>query len=265
MEKPTEVDYKEIQGKKYAIADVYIDLEACGGPYQALNGTRSVGMHVRSRTTGVTIFEAEWCVSALAGIDCPVQVQEFWFKPANKDEWDAICAKEKPRLEVLNEIRTVVQDAVKNGWFIHVLARPATYDFRELTALFQTAGIEILSRRPDFANKEMSPQQILSQICAPFDLREPVPAYFNPRNMMASPFGFGGATQVTDMGQQINGAALMVGNHNGVDFRKLLIKVLGRELTHNGLQDARDQADVWCHFKKLVETGTPEQIREFLQ
>lgn len=82
---------------------------------------------------------------------------------------------------------------------------------------------------------------------------------------MASPFGFGGATQVTDMGQQINGAALMVGILEGVDFRKLLQKVLGRALTHNGLQDARDQAAVWWHFKQLAALGSLNEMKEFLQ
>lgn len=265
MQTPTELDRVEINGKRYAIADIYIDLEACGGPFQSVNGTRSVGMHVRSRATNATIFEGEWCISSLAGIDCPEQIKEFWSKPANAAEWEAICAKSKPRLEVLKEIRELIQNATNDGWTIHVLARPATYDFRELTALFQTAGIEILSHRQDFLNGEMSPQSILQQICASFDLREPRPSYFTPRNMMASPFGFGGATQVTDMGQQINGAALMVGILEGVDFRKLLQKVLGRELTHNGLQDARDQAAVWWHFKQLVKRGDLNEMRAFLQ
>jgi len=265
MDIPTENDFILIQDKKYAVADVYIDLEACGGPYQSVNGTRSIGMHVRSRATGLTIFEKEWYPSALADIDCKLQTITYWNQPQNRAEWGLICSKTQPRLHVIEEIRDVMATARKAGWTIHLLARPAPYDFRELTAVFQTAGIEILSQREDFNAGSMAPADILAQICAPFDLRKDMPTHFDARNMMASPFGFGGATQVTDIGQQINGAALVLGINNAVDFRKLLQKVLGRELTHNGLQDARDQADVWIHFQKLIKADDHAALREFLQ
>jgi len=265
MDVPTEHDFLIICGKEYAVADAYIDLEACGGPYQGVNGTRSIGMHVRSRETGLTIFEKEWYPSALAGIDCKQQASLYWNQPQNHTEWLSICDKAQPRLLVIEEIRTVMHAARQAGWTIHLLARPATYDFRELTAFFQTSGIEFLSQREDFKNGSMSSADILAQICAPFDLRKDMPTHFDARNMMASPFGFGGATQVTDIGQQINGAALVLGIENAVDFRNLLQKVLGRQLTHNGLQDARDQADVWDHFKKLIKANDHAALRELLQ
>lgn len=258
MQAPTTIDTSRPNG---AIALVFVDVESCGGPRQSLSGVRSVGFHVRSAADRRILFEHEWRIAPLAGIDCPFQKAAFW--DAHPEQWNALNDHPLPRHEAIAAIRLFATEMRKLGWQLHLLARPAAYDFREITNLFETAGIDILSRRGDFLAQMMSPQAILEQACSSYDLSAPKPGHFDDRHMLNSPFGFGGASQVSDVGQQIVAVADMLG-FSPPDFRRLLVKVNGAELEHTALQDARDQAAVWFAFQDGVAAFRKDGNRDVL-
>jgi hypothetical protein len=234
---------------------ISVDLEGSGGRKQALNGVCEIGAAGYTEN-GELLFERLWKVHALGGIDDPTQVQGFWGEhPAR---WAEINAGRRDRLEVAREIREQVTELRGRGWRVVLLCRPVGYDFRELTTFFQTLGVELLARNPAFQRGELSWQQVLQQICCAYDIFGPEPTYYDTRNDMESPFGFGGGSQVIDIAQSLDGCLYVLCPTRPAGFNKLLEKYLQSEcnrteLTHDALQDAKDQAAVWFRVKLAID------------
>lgn len=241
--------------KTIAFCDISVDLEGCGGALQALNGTVSIGFAAFARKQQQPLFAHEWAVEALCGNNDPKQLQWWASSEQKKASWFRILDGQRPRREVAAELRTLVQHLSGAGWTVHLLMRPVGYDFRELTAFFQTLGVEILMERLYKEKETMHPVQILEQACCAFDLRGRAPSYYDEENNMESPFGFGGASQVTDIGQQIAAWVRLFVPADQVqpDFNKFLNKIVGRQLIHSGKQDAIDQYLVWTSVCNVID------------
>lgn len=255
---PTEEDYVTIQGKKYAILDVHVDCEAAGGPGsepgeagQELSELVSVGMVMVASETETVLHLQEFCLEPLVGRLSKVQVESFWSNAKNAAEWASICEHSRPRLAMLEAIRALLKQCTDLGWTLMFYARPVAFDWSTLKQAFTTAGVEIASKRIEM--EELSPKQLFDQLCTPYSLApgQPRPDYYTKDNKTCFPFGFGGATQATDIGQRMAETAFLFGIES-FDFRKPLSRLHQRELTHNGLQDALDQAKVWYQYRRLV-------------
>jgi len=262
MRAPTEEEFQEINGKKYAVLDVHVDCETAGGPGkvegqtctagQELSEIVSAGMVFIASKTQAIITQQEFFFKPLLDRVSPVQVESFWMQPKNVEEWKKICENGRPRVEVLDSIRSLLKSLTDLGWTLMFLARPVAFDWYALKQAFTTAGVAILEER--LKTEELTQEQIFDQICTPYSLVRGlvrVPDYYNARNNSCFPFGFGGATQATDIGQRMGEMAEFLGIES-FDFRKPLAKLHQRELTHNGLQDAIDQARVWYEYRRLV-------------
>jgi hypothetical protein len=249
----------KVESKPIAVCDISVDLEGSGGRLQALNGTCAIGMAAYARTGRQQLFAHEWAVEALAGRDDPSQIEWWQSSDANKAAWARILWARRPRREVAAELRALVERLKALGWTVHLLMRPAAYDFRELTAFFQTLGVQVLAdrlaTRRAFQDGRLAPNEILDQACCAYDLEAAAPPHYDARNNMESPFGFGGASQVTDIGQQIAAFHKALGPPSELefDFGVVLGNVVGRQLIHSGKQDAIDQASVWYAVVDAVE------------
>lgn len=266
LRKPTESEFQVLQWKQedkvvsetVAFCDLSVDLEGSGGAAQALNGTCAIGMAAYARSGRKLLFAREWAVEALAGRDDPKQMDWWNSSETNQAAWARIAASRRPRREVAAELRNLVEKLQALGWRVHLLMRPAAYDFRELTAFFQTLGVQVLAESQRFLEGAMSSKEILDQACCAYDLSKPAPPHYDRRNNMESPFGFGGASQVTDIGQQCAAMARALGSYE-FDFRVLLSNVVGRQLIHSGKQDAIDQAQAWyaaCDAAQRLQSAT---------
>lgn len=252
--------------------DVHIDLEGSGGRTNTLNGVCAIGMLGVDSETQAEIFAYEVAVEPLV-CDDAFQIKDYWEKPAHKAAWERIVAARRPRLEVANEIVAMINRLQDLGWEIMLFARPAAYDFRELTGFFQTLGVQRVSDALDELDNHLRTGdlaaydaidglfgRIKSQAVTGFPLDEVVVE--NPRGTMASPFGFGGASHVTCIGQIFIGITLALGIEPA-RFNDVMKRVIGRSaLTHGGLQDARDQAATWYAVKN--SRGNPDRLRELL-
>lgn len=163
---------------------------------------------------------------------------------ANKLAWQRIVAAERPRLEVAEELIAIVRRIKELGWKPVVVARPVGFDFRELTAFFETLGLERLATEPSFQEGRLSSDQILAQARTGHKIGAGIVRDYRNSNMV-SPFGFGGQTQVIDIAQQMIGMAKGIG-FQPLHFNQVMKKVIGRDqLSHGGLQDAIDQLQTW--------------------
>lgn len=163
---------------------------------------------------------------------------------ANKLAWQRIVAAERPRLEVAEELIAIVRRIKELGWKPVIVARPVGFDFRELTAFFETLGLERLATDPAFQEGRLSSDQILAQARTGHKIGAGIVRDYRNSNMV-SPFGFGGQTQVIDIAQQMIGMAKGIG-FQPLHFNQVMKKVIGRDqLSHGGLQDAIDQLQTW--------------------
>lgn len=269
---PFDIEKLEAPTEPRRQLDVHIDLEGSGGRTNTLNGVCAIGMLGVDAETRKEIFAYEAAVEPLV-CDDAFQIKDYWEKPAHKSAWERIVAARRPRLEVAEEILGMVKRLRELGWEIMLFARPAAYDFRELTGFFQTLGVQRVSDTLDELDKHLRTgdltaydavdglfDRIKSQAVTGFPLAEAV--IENPRGTMASPFGFGGASQVTCVGQVFLGIAWALGVEP-TGFNDVMKRVIGRAaLTHGGLQDARDQAATWYAVKD--SRGNPDRLRELL-
>jgi hypothetical protein len=238
------------------VLDVHIDLEGSGGKLNTLQGTCAFGFLGIDAQSLKEVLVYEVAVGALYRDD-PTQLAEFWDLPANKDAWKRILVARRDRIEVANEIQQIVGRLKALGWTIHIYARPVGYDFRELTTFFESLGVAHLETDVRFWKGQLGAHQILSQIVCGFPILGDVEP---PNRSMVSPFGFGGASQVTDINQVIYGMCLALGFRR-VNFNDVMKSVIGRStLAHGGLQDARDQAKTWYAIKANLAAGTLTQF-----
>jgi hypothetical protein len=256
---PFDIDGLQAPTEPRRQLDVHIDLEGSGGRTNTLNGVCAIGMLGVDSETRKEIFAYEVAVEPLVRDD-EFQIKDYWEKPAHKSAWERIVAARRPRLEVAEEILAMVKRLRELGWEIMLFARPAAYDFRELTGFFQTLGVQRVSDTLEGLAADGNFDRIRAQAVTGFPLAEAV--IENPRGTMASPFGFGGASQVTCVGQVFLGIAWALGVEP-TGFNDVMRRVIGRAaLTHGGLQDARDQAATWYAVKD--SRGNPDRLRELL-
>ena len=261
MRPPTKEEFQEIDGKQYAVLDVFVDCETCGGPGvvedqtctagQELSEIVSVGMFLVASKTQVPITQREFFFEPLLGRLSLVQLETFWKLAKNKREWARIREQAQPRLQVLDSIRSMLKAYVDLGWTLMFIARPVAFDWSTLKAAFTTAGVAILEER--LKTEKLTQEQIFDQICTPYSLARGLirtPDYYTAKNKTCFPFSFGGATQATDIGQRMGEMANFLGIES-FDFGNPLKKFLGRGLTHVGMQDAVDQARVWYEYRRL--------------
>jgi hypothetical protein len=233
---------------------VHIDLEGSGGKLQTLSGVCAFGFYGVDETQQ-EVLAYEVAVQPLV-CDDPEQIATYWETDANRAAWKRIVEARRPRLEVAAEIKAVFGRLSELGWKAHIFARPASYDFRELTTFFESLGVAILSERI----AKLSPEARLRQMVCGFDLDLIGSEACDPRGKMVSPFGFGGASQVTDIGQQIAGMCIALGI-SPPPFNSVMKAVIGRsQLAHGGLQDAKDQAATWYAVLANARNGTLVQF-----
>src|SRR3569832_2216445 len=115
----TEIDREN----PYAL--VFVDIESCGGPQQSLSGLRSIGIYIVAAADRRFLFEAEWKIKPLAGIDCPFQKAAFWDK--HPEQWNHLNENPMDRESATHKIRELVNSMRDEGWYVHLLARPAAY------------------------------------------------------------------------------------------------------------------------------------------
>lgn len=256
---PGKKDYVKIGGKSYAVLDVHIDCEAAEGPGrepgetgQELSALIAVGMVFIASKQEKFLHQEEFCLEPLANRVSSEKVETYWKDPKNVKEWESIRERSRSRLETLDAIRALLKQFTDCGWTLMFFARPVAFDWTTLKQAFTTAGVEIASKR--LKTEQLSQDQLLDQICTPYSLApgQPRPDYYTKDNKSCFPFGFGGGTQATDVGQRMAETAFLLGIES-FDFRRSLQRLHDRLLTHNGLQDAVDQAKVWYHYRHLLE------------
>lgn len=216
---------------KGATLVVSIDLEADGCDAKSGTDVVSIGLvGVDWGTLKVVLrYEASFSYYT-SGPPIPLSpdrvINPFWIdKNTNKpnEGWTRLVNAQRNRLKVATELSEIIGDLRKRGWKIHVAARPAGYDFRQLVGFFESCDLE-------------------------------------------NPFGFGGAGDLTCIGQKIAAFQLALGLPV-TSFNEVMKNVIGRNaLTHGGLQDAIDQivtfsvvermmAAVGVSFQKLTTQG----------
>lgn len=255
---PTPKDFVTIGGKSYAILDVHVDCKAAGGPGkepgeagQELSELVSVAMVFVTNKTETILHQEEFCMEPLVGRLSKVKIESFWSEPKSAGKWASICERSRPRLKTLDAIRALLKQFTDLGWTLMFFARPVAFDWAVLKQAFTTAGVEIANKR--LKTETLSNQQLFDQLCTPYSLApgQSRPNYYTERNTSCFPFGFGGATQATDIGQRMAETAFLLGIES-FDFRRVIARLHNRQLTHNGLQDALDQAKVWYEYRRLV-------------
>jgi hypothetical protein len=247
-------------GTKSATLNIFLDIESSEGPKADLGGPLSIGMTGHCAITRNKIFGHEFVFTPLAGRYSERQVNRFWMKPENVGKWNEMKERAISRVEAESQLRNLIKELRDAGWTIVIYARPLAYDFRLLTQLFTTIGIEHAYQRFEVRGEPASTKEILDQVTTAWDISQfgdsLPPQYleltkFKELNDNSSPFGFGGLTEAIDMAQIMVGFIWGIGVGSGVYFNDLMKKVLGRETTHNALADAEDQAAVWFAFEDL--------------
>jgi hypothetical protein len=234
------------------VLDVHLDLEGSGGKLNTLQGTCAFGFLGIDPQSLKEVLAYEVAVASLYRDD-PTQVAEFWSTAGNQDAWSRILVARRPRIEVANEICQIFGRLKALGWTIHIYARPVGYDFRELSTFFESLGIAYLNADIRFWKRELEPHQIMAQAVCGFPILGDVEP---PKRSMVSPFGFGGASQVTDINQVFYGMCLALGFRR-IPFNDVMLYVIGRSaVAHGGLQDAKDQAQTWYAVRAHLAAGT---------
>lgn len=254
--------------------DLHIDLEGSGGRMNTLNGVCAIGLYGVDTVTLKPILSYEVAVTPLV-CDDPVQIKTFWEIPAHQSAWKRIVEARRPRLEVASEIVAITGRLKDLGWKLMLFARPACYDFRELTGFFQSLGVEYArftlsdlesgiaetGALPSVGALKYVLSRASAQMVTGFSLDQKVEE--DSRGTMTSPFGFGGASHVTCVGQIFIGIAFGLG-FEPAGFNDVMKRVIGRSaLAHGGLQDAIDQAATWYAVREA--RGNPARLRELLE
>ena len=265
-------------GSKSATLNIFLDIESSEGPKADLGGPLSIGMSGHCAITRKKIFAHEFVFTPLAGRCSERQVKRFWLKAENVGKWNEMKERAISRVEAESQLRKLIKELRDAGWTIVIYARPLAYDFRLLTQLFTTIGIEHAYQRFELRGEPASAKEILDQVTTAWDISQfgdsLPPQYleltkFGELNDNTSPFGFGGISEAIDMAQIMAGFLWGLGVGSGVYFNDLMKKVGGSQTTHNALADAEDQAAVWFVFEDLKNalesaraSGNSEAVKE---